>query len=171
MKASPSRKSKHLRSFLAIKVSKSEDLAPGPMFISLTDEGLVPERLVCPAASLVEEKSKLWRSKLVLDGVCAAGTVEGYGLAAAGSTFSPFSSSSSSRMAVSEVRGVPVGLSYDGDLAYEILLCRLACADLPSMLLLPALLRRLDEAEDGDAADEPGEAMLLSSCEGVADSG
>lgn len=153
-----------------MKVSKSEDLAPGPMFISFTDEGLVPDKkLDCPAASFVDEESKLWRSKLVLEGVCATGIGDGEGLAVAGAVFS--SSSSSSRIAVSEVLGVPVGLSYDGDLAYDILLCRLAWADLPSILLRPALLRRPVEEGDGDAIDEPGDAIVVSSCVGVADSG
>lgn len=47
-----------------------------------------------------------------------------------------------------------------------MLLCRLAWADLPRMLLLPALLRKLaDEAGDGDASDDPGDAV--SSCNGV----
>lgn len=77
---------------------------------------------------------------------------------------SSFSSSSSSRIAVRDVRGVLLdadGLSFDGDLAYEMLLCRLACADLPRMLLRPALLRTLD----GESVDEPGESVL--SCVGV----
>lgn len=114
-RCSSSRKSKHLRSFFAIKVSKSVDLAPGPMFISLTERGLVPESVWCVPASLLDDISRLWWSRLVLVGVCASftGEGEGFAVAAAGAAFpaSSHSASSSSRIAVNEVRGVPTGLS------------------------------------------------------------